>query len=83
MLHAPLNMLLGVMKSLVILSGAVAFSLPGPIAAQSSLADIQQSHITANVPPSEAFDSLLRRDLLAFFQNSAVNRPGIPGDSNS
>jgi hypothetical protein len=41
-------------------------------AAQTSFADIQQSHVTANVPPPEAFDPLLRCDLLAFFKHSTV-----------
>lgn len=32
--------------------------------------DIQRSHIEANVPPTEVFDSYLRRDLLAHFKQS-------------
>ena len=34
---------------------------------------LQSSHIEANVPPSESFEPLLRRDLLAFFNTSSAS----------
>lgn len=40
--------------------------------AASSQNAIQESHIQANVPAATSFDSLLQRDLLAFFRDSAA-----------
>jgi hypothetical protein len=41
--------------------------LPLGARAQSPLADIQKSHIEANMPTKESFDTFLHRDLLAYF----------------
>src|SRR5258706_14024913 len=60
------------MSGHLLLFGVVAFVLSSPAAAEASLADVRQSHVTANVPPQEVFDPLLRRDLLAFFKHSTV-----------
>jgi hypothetical protein len=43
-----------------------AFLLSLPVSAQWQSA-VQNSHIEANVPSSETFEPLLRRDLLAYF----------------
>ncbi len=49
---------------IILLSGFV----PESIFAQTSLTDIQQSHIEANVPASAHFTAFLERDLLDYFQ---------------
>jgi hypothetical protein len=41
-----------------------------PVAPQTPL---QQSHIEANVPPRQTFDTLLRRDLLAYFKQAEAS----------
>ncbi len=41
----------------------VLFSTSDPLAA------VQESHIAANVPPPEAFDRILRRDLAAYLRS--------------
>jgi hypothetical protein len=41
--------------------------------AQSPLAEIQASHIEANVPAQESFDVFLKRDLLAYFRASETS----------
>ena len=60
---------LGVMKAYAFI--ALFLFISGAAWAQS-LADVQQSHIEANVPPSEDFDGLLQRDLLAYFRSSGA-----------
>lgn len=46
----------------------LAFLVPGMALAQSSLADVQRSHIDANIPTAANFPKFLKRDLLGYLQ---------------
>jgi hypothetical protein len=45
---------------------------PASALAQSSFAELQLSHIHANVPASTNFSSFLKRDLLSYFHNQGL-----------
>ena len=68
-----------------ILVGALAAQIPAislaqeipPEKAEAIVREIQQSHISANVPPQEDFDRLLRRDLAAYFSSKEAASPRI------
>jgi len=53
------------MKEKALIAILLLFSVS--VFAQSSPADVQASHIEANVPARESFEAFLRRDLLAYF----------------
>ncbi len=60
------------MKLLLICIGALVFSPMGALAQ----ADVQRSHIEANVPPAGQADAILQRDLSAYFVK-VMGRPVI------
>jgi hypothetical protein len=50
---------------------ASIFTVLSPCHAQNPLADIAQSHIVANVPPAEFFDTYMKRDLGSYLCKGA------------